>query len=101
MDNTENFDEGITQVAPEGDFKALKTLKDLVVNGKRGCPTFVFEDDVRVEAMKWIKTLESMEYRDLNGKEYEPNSMEFYMLRKFFNLDDVKQKQDVSSEDSE
>jgi len=51
--------------------------------------------------MKWIKTLESMEYRDLNGKEYEPNSMELHMLRKFFNLDDVKQKQDVSSEDSE
>ena len=79
----------------------LKTLKDLVVNGKRGCPTFVFEDDVRAEAMKWIKNLESMEYMDLNGKEYEPNSMEFHMLRKFFNLDDVKQKQDVSSEDSE
>jgi len=94
MDNTENFDEGITQVAPEGDFKALKTLKDLVVNGKRGCPTFVFEDDVRVEAMKWIKNLESMESMDLNGKEYEPNSMEFHMLRKFFNLDDVKQKND-------
>ncbi len=94
MDNTENFDEGITQVAPEGDFKALKTLKDLVVNGKRGCPTFVFEDDVRVEAMKWIKNLESMESMDLNGKEYEPNWGEFHMLRKFFNLDDVKQKND-------
>jgi len=75
----------------------LKTLNDLTLNGKEGHPHFhkiYCGDDLRAEAIKWIKELkETSKFRLSNGDEIEINtSFENRILcvwiKHFFNITD-------------